>query len=51
MRFKRKGTKVVSKFAILPVKIGNEIRWLEYVKYRTTYNYWRKIWQKDYFID
>ena len=41
-------TRVVEKFAFLPVKCSGEVRWLEKVKYHQTYKC--DGWHNDYFM-
>lgn len=41
-------TRVVEKFAFLPVKCNGEVRWFVRVKYHQTYQY--DHWHNDYFM-
>lgn len=49
-----KGTIRVKRwFAIFPIMIDNEVRWLEYVTVRQEYRYLglMRFWSNDYFIN
>ncbi|MDU4953778.1 hypothetical protein HF846_04140 [Clostridium cadaveris] len=53
MRFRvpRNGdSRVKTKFAILPITINGDMRWLEKVKIRQYYNEYYGKWKNDYFI-
>lgn len=53
MRFKTPqggDTRIKIKFAILPIRLYNDIRWLEKVKIRQVYRYYNG-WTNDCFID
>lgn len=41
--------KIVKKFAILPVWIYDEMRWLEYVSYTENFSIYDWEWKKSYF--
>lgn len=52
MRFKRPyrgATRVVSKFAVLPIRAGNEVRWLEHCFIHQTYGTAKPGWNNDWF--
>jgi hypothetical protein len=49
IRPKNGDIKIKDKFALLPVSIGREIRWLEWVTIK--YQYWYGYWEIVSFID
>lgn len=42
--------RVVKKFALIPICIGREVRWLETVRIVQKWNYINRIWVNDRFV-
>lgn len=43
--------KVKRKFALFPICIDKEVRWLEWVTIEYVYNKWHDVWDMKRFID